>query len=884
MASRNFLKTVFSLLCVFTLLLGCVSTVAADYDDVMFDLTSLGVLDGIEVNADLNANITREEFSQLVVNLLGYDEVANTFEDPGVFTDISTSEYKGAINLLYDLKIVSGTGTNTFSPEQSLTYPQVGKFMVNILGYSKIVNSNNIYAYSMLAGSIGVFENVDSSKEYVSWKDALIIAHNALDIDLMTRDFGMIGDNYHVVEGKTLRTSLSTTTGQRVQKLKGILTADATTYLYESRANMKSTQIEVNGKVYNCNFDVPSDLVGMEVHFYLEETEKGDIVTSIAPTEKNTVTKFTLDKISKVSADEVEYFINDEKTAKVQVNAYAKVVYNSRWDMNLDIMDIKDFENGYVKLIDNDEDDVVDVVYVYEFTDAIIDRIYPETKQVYFANNQLVDGARYLSLNDDESDIIVNITDENGNSYTFDSLVNSFAEGAEEKIVSVAKSKDGQVINIVYGPETVTGVVNEIDDYSIVLGSAVYDYVTRPDVKIGDHVKGYVNFMGKVFYVEKTKTEYTYAYVMDAQQQTGISGTVKVSLIMPGYISETSTVSFDEEGSSASTKELFFRNNPKVIYELANRVKVNGSTVKAADAISLIEGKIVSYNLDSNGKISKIDLIEVFNNDTAKKKYNENGKTFSSTATDGFGISESKTMSICIPTNTDASDDDLLVAVKLTHGSEYNLLAYDVDETSSIAGLAVITAEMRSGVAGSISSVNSSIAAMKKVSKVLDENGNEVIRVHMITKDGEKSYAVSPLMSETIQNRFMSMKKGDIFYYETIAGTDELRNCQLLQSVDNYEGTGRYNVGQPNELCIGKVVDCRYNYVSASKNRWTDCVSIDCGSEVAKYEIFKTGTPVIFLIDEMGNATLGTFDDIQCGNTIYVGTVYTNIRVVAVRK
>ena len=120
---------------------------------------------------------------------------------------------------------------NTFGPEQPLTYPQVGKFMVNILGYSNIVNSNNIYAYSMLAGSIGVFENVDSSKEYVSWKDALIIAHNALDIDLMTRDFGMIGDNYHVVEGKTLRTSLSTTTGQRVQKLKGILTADATTYL-----------------------------------------------------------------------------------------------------------------------------------------------------------------------------------------------------------------------------------------------------------------------------------------------------------------------------------------------------------------------------------------------------------------------------------------------------------------------------------------------------------------------------------------------------------------------------------------------------------------------------------------------------------------------------
>lgn len=877
MVSRKFLKTVFSLLCVFALLVGCVSTVSANYDDVMFDLTSLGVLDGIEVNADLNANITREEFSQLVVNLLGYDEVASTFEDPGVFTDISTSEYKGAINLLYDLKIVSGTGTNTFSPEQPLTYPQVGKFMVNILGYSNIVNSNNIYAYSMLAGSIGVFENVDSSKEYVSWKDALIIAHNALDIDLMTRDFGMIGDNYHVVEGKTLRTSLSTTTGKRVQKLKGILTADDTTYLYEARSNMKSTQMEVNGKVYNCNFDVPSGLVGMEVHFYLEETENGDVVTSVAPTEKNTVTKLSLDQIDNASSGKVEYFENGERKSSLRLNEYAKVIYNDRWDVNSTYTDLKNYDNGYVKFIDNDEDDVVDVIFVYKFTDAIVEKIYAETKQVYFANNQLVNGARYVSLDEERDDIIVNLIDADGNFVAFEDV-------KENQIFSVAKSKDGQVVNIVVSDKIVTGVVNEIDEYSIVIDSDVYDYVVKPDVKLGNHVDAYVNFMGKVFYAEKTKAEYTYAYVLDAQQKAGISGTVKVSLIMPGYISETSTVSFDEEGSSDSTKELFFRNNSKVIYELANKVKVNGSTVKAADAISLIEGKIVSYGLDSNGKINKVELIEVFNNDASKKTYNQNGKTFSSKATEGFGITESATMSICIPTNASVSDDDLLVPVKLVHGSEYSINAYDVDETSSIAGLAVIRAEMRSGIAGSISPATSSIAIMKKVSKVLDEDGNEVIRVHMITKDGEKSYGVSPLMATTIQNRFMSMKKGDIFYYETIAGTDELRNCQLIQSIDNYEGTGVYNIGQINEICVGEVSECRYNYVSAKMNRWTDCVTVNCGNENISYEIYKTGTPLIFVIDEMGNATLGKFEDIQCGNTIYVGSVYSNVKVLAVRK
>ncbi len=880
MVSKRFLKTVLSLLCVFTLVVSSVCTVTADYDDVMFDLTSLGVLKGVEVNSDVNAHITRAEFSQLVVNLLGYGNVADTFEDAGVFADISDSKYKGAINLLYDLNIISGTGKNTFSPESKLTYQQVGKFMVNVLGYSKIVKGTDLNSYFMLAGSIGVFANVDVTKTNVSWYDALIIAHNALGIDLMTKDFGMIGDNYQIEEGKTLRTSLSTTTGRNVQKLKGIVTADRTTYLLEARSNMKDTHIEVNGKLYKCNFTVPDGLVGMEVNFYIDYTDDSNgIVTSIAPSDKNTVREFSLDDVVSAESEKIEYFVNGENKESVKINEFAKFIYNDRWDMKAKYSDVENCKNGFVKLIDNDEDDIVDVVYVYEFEDAIVERVYGETKQVYFANNQLLNGSRYVSFDAEEDKTIVKIFDASGNAFAFENI-------AENNIISIAKSKDGQVINAVISDKIVTGVVNELDDYSVVVDSDVFDYVVKPDVKIGTHVDAYVNFMNKVFYVEKTKTENNYAYVLDANLKTGISGTVKVALIMPGYISETSTESFDEEGTSSSTKELFFRNNSKVLFELASKVKVDEATVKAEKAISLIKGKVVSYGLDANGKINKIESLDIFNADSSKKAYNQNGKTFSSKATEGFGITESATMSICIPTNAGASDDDLLVPVKLVHGSEYSINAYDVDETSSIAGLAVINAEMRSGIAGSISPTTSDIAILKKVSNVLDENGNEVIKVHMLTKDGEKSYTVSPLMSSAVHKRFMNMSKGDIFYYETIEGTVELRNCQLIQAEDNYDVVGAYNVDQINEICVGEVSDCRYSYVSAKQNRWTDSITVNCGEGNASmtYEVYKTGTPVIFIIDDAGNAELGKFEDIQCGNKIYVGAVYSNVKVLAVRK
>jgi len=883
MVSKRFLKTVLSMIFVFVFATVNLCNVSAAKKDVMFDLTSLNILEGVDVSEEPSVvNITRAEFSKLVVNLLGYSDIADDFDDLGVFADISDSKYKGAINLLYDMKVISGTGLNTFSPDSPLTYPQVGKFMVNILGYSNIVGSTQLHAFSMLAGSLGVYDDVDSSGEYVTWQDALIIIHNALDIDIMTKDFGMIGDNYHVVEGKTLRTSLATTSGQNLKKFRGIVTADSVTYLYQSHKNMKADQVEINGKVYKCGFEVPYGLVGMEVNFYVDYTNNPEgVVTSIGASSKNTVTKVSLDKLSSVSSNEVKYFVNDEKIERLEVNSAAKVIYNDRWNKNASVKDLGKYKNGFATFIDNDEDGVADIVFVYEFKDAIVERAYAETKQIYFANNQIIDGTRYISLDDEKNDIIVKIMGINGEELSFESIVNSLNEGVKP-IISIAKSLDKQVITIVAGGTVSIGVISEVDDYTVTIGSRVYDYITAPSYAPGTHVNAYRNFMDKVFYMEKTAAENTYAYVLKVQQSNGIDGTVKVGLLMPGYISETSTESFDEAGTADSTKELFFRNNSKNIYELADKVKINGTPVTAANAIPLISEKVISYGFDAKDKINKIDVLVPFNNDVAKKSYNQNGKTFSSKATEGFGITESATMSICVPANAGASDDDLLVPVKLVHGSEYSINGYDVDETSSIAGLVVINAVMQSGIAGSISPVTSNVAVLKKVSRVLNaETGDEVLKVNMLTKEGEKSYVVSPLMSQAVYNRFVGMNKGDVFFYETIEGTDELRNCQVLQSIKNYDGIGTFNVGQVNEICIGTVTDCRYNYVSAVKNRWTNSVTVDGATT---YEIYKTGTPPIFIIDDDGNATSGTFDDIQCGNKIYVGSVYSTVRAVVIRK
>lgn len=189
---KKFTKILICIMCSFTIVISYIGVVFADVDDVMFDLSSLGVMEDMEKPSDVNDYMTRAEFSQLVINAMGHNEIADTMRDKGYFSDVSSTPYVGAINLLYELNVISGTGINTFSPEAYVTYPQIGKMMVNVLGYSNIVEGNELNSYFYLAGVLGVYKNTLQAGEYVTYRDAYVIINNCLNIDLMTENFGML--------------------------------------------------------------------------------------------------------------------------------------------------------------------------------------------------------------------------------------------------------------------------------------------------------------------------------------------------------------------------------------------------------------------------------------------------------------------------------------------------------------------------------------------------------------------------------------------------------------------------------------------------------------------------------------------------------------------
>ena len=136
----------------------------------MFDMKSLGIVNGVDVEGRLDSNITRGEFAQLVVNMMGQQEVAMSLSMDKYFTEVSNSPYAGAINLLYKQGIVSGTGDGTFAPDRNVRYTEACKMLVTALGYNVIVSDNSLDAYTYTAGDIGVTDNVNSGNEQDSLK------------------------------------------------------------------------------------------------------------------------------------------------------------------------------------------------------------------------------------------------------------------------------------------------------------------------------------------------------------------------------------------------------------------------------------------------------------------------------------------------------------------------------------------------------------------------------------------------------------------------------------------------------------------------------------------------------------------------------------------
>ena len=880
-------KILSMVLCVVMLVsLSLTATVSAG-DDIMYDLTSLGITGGFGFEEHLDSNITRAEFAQLVVNMMNHKEIAKTMESAGYFSDVANSPYKGAINLLYKEEIVSGTGNGTYEPERNVRYTEACKMLVKALGYHVIVSDTSLASYTFLAGTVGVTKGVDTSKEFITVRDMLVMVNNCLDIGRMVPMYynENIAPSYVVDEADTFRSAFEKPTPEGTIKMEGIVTADATSSLYSQSKALDDDEIEISNKKFEFNGTAPTGFVGKHVYFYITVDADGNYgkIISITATNKNTVVSIDGGDLKTYSNMGMEYYINEKRTAEVETNLSTKWLYNGvPASYCLDTVNLEG--NVQIVAIDNNDDEIFDVVSVFEYIDTVVERFDAESKTVVFENGSYYKNEKNMCFDEEEDEINVTYFDAEGKASDFEAIGNG-------DVLSIARSKSGTNLRVVISKKGGTALLEAKDGEYITFGTDEYRAlgVDTAALKVGRNYNYKVNFMGRLVWTEEVIVTSDFAYTYKLSGAKGF-GTPKLQLIIPSKVS-TKTIQgeYNEETNTAtSSTNLYIKNDNLLVYNLASKVTLeywstdkSGNTVlekervtPSADKLASMMGQPVSFEVDENNAVVKLSQLKTHSTNT-RMTYNSSEKVFGkSNVAKPFGLADN-TYAVCVPTN-DASEDDILNYIQeLLNNVTTVIDAYEVDEDTHIASMLVFKTEMISGTPGSLESSRNFFGMVTKAQRTYDEETDEEsIKITMLTKGNEKtvseqSFTVSPLVAN--YKEFENIGKGDLIKY-ALDGFDRMNAFDILQSFESYfDGSNGY-VNDDFTVC-GTVTDIDYDEISNAKLRWADVVTLVNIDGTYTYELFHNASMAsqVFILNSADrSAEIGTVADIRYGDRILV--------------
>lgn len=561
------IKRLVALILAFTLCTGILSTSAfaasendpgADLKDYITNskvLSSLGIFSVDFANKTYAENITREEAIKTALELNGFSndesKICNLAVSMG-FID-SESDYRKAAYLKKD---------------------EAAKIFVTLLGYSTSAEVKGGYpiGYAWCAKRLGLFDNVDRNSSNVTYADFVNILINSFDVN-MNKIANISSDGG--IQFKAADNDSILKTVFDIDTIYGLVDENAFSTLLIPADNSTDT-LYIDGKIYKIDDVGLADLIGHNVKAYVNSDEK---ILSAVPYDSSELTVFD-DDFDAYSVNSVTYFDSMNKKKKVSIDSKPYVFYNDVAYAAYTADDINSF-NGKLVLIDNDDDNVYEIVKIYDYKTVFVGSTAVNDKSV---RAKFPSGEFYSFKNIDDDRLTV-VTDD-GKNVMFTYLLDS-------DVASIAESKSKTHAKIIISRKTVSGVFEskKVDKYRI----DDVEYKASPAMKselekysVGCEIKVALDCFGRIAGIFDSETSgLKYGYIMAVSQKQGLSDNYKIKI-------------FDE-------------NEEYKVYVLSDKVRVDGiklKSEKAVDELKLTETgsarQIVKYRL-SGDKISAID-------------------------------------------------------------------------------------------------------------------------------------------------------------------------------------------------------------------------------------------------------------------------------------
>ena len=844
---------------IFCLVLALVMTVCvlgqAEDNKVLFDLKSFGIIrDEVTDEEFLGNNMSRAEFVTSVLRMLRYEDILDLMQSIVRFSDVrDDAPYAKYIYAGVTIGMLNGYGDGTFRPDVPITRDEVAKVLVCVLGYANVAIQGGGYpdGYTVLAARLGVLKNVSFSSPPTRMEVYTAI-YNTLDIDMMEKQ--LIGnlEQYIIVKEMTFRNQYKNNEfSGNVIKGKGILNADYDFYLNEPLITIKENQVQIDEKLYYIGNTSPFAFLGLEVEFYYVDNIENNTQTlvNIKPTVNNNVIELTEDEFERLEGGIVYYksSSNDDREKSVRLAQNLKLIKNGVPQNSWADSDIT-VESGILKLIDNTGDGRYNLVIREEYAYVTVKEV--KADRILFNENQTFDSMTQLFLELDDPDLTYVFINDKYERISYEDI-------EKDNTLSIMVNEHSNLYKIVVTDNIVEGTISEIytdKETIVIIGGDEYPLYKNAwrKAKLGDTVKAWLNFKGKIIDFELIETDLQYGYVMYASALTPAEADGSVYSAVKGI--DKHKVKMIIPGTLAIEYEIDETNPDNIIR--TPYIKGKNSDLKEFDvADSLKKGVLmytpIKYRLNANGEINYYEKAEAAGIN-GKRVYNGYDRTFGARNIGAFGTDDS-TKIICVPTNAaTCSDDDYHAMIDMNNNSEYTINGYDLEE-DKMAKLAVIYENMELSSSRGITK-NSRLSVVVSIKNIYNSETEESEVNMVFYSDGSrKTFKIADSLSNYVAS---NMKAGDVFYYELNA----LGELGVVRVIGSYQRPNMQNVGNANEemsatsigkVLFGRVSDVKYKDLSDPSNKYLDRVTISFGISEMPYllETDYRNPPKVYIVN-----------------------------------
>ncbi len=564
---------------------------AGRYTEAIEFLTAVGIIEAID-ETTIADPITREDFAVYLANLMGVD--TQRLSEKRYFKDLSMNSYGTySIEALVDRGVISLPDDRKFRPVDTITLAECAKMICVATGYQTYAEMNGGFpnGYLTVAKRNEITPEI-LNKDAVSLEEAAEMLYRAGQLSLYETNSvasdGWVG--YTAEKGATLLS-----VNHSIYFDKGIVTSICGQSTVKEIADYEDIYIDKK-KFASEEVCRDAEILGEYVKYFYRYDKKSETKTVVHMVNKADAEtlKISIDDFSRYSGGKLTYFGGSDGNKQIEQSIEnPNIIYNG-YPIGEKVSEMfKNLNKGYISLKDSNNNGSYDTIIVNDYKNLVVNYIDIKDEAIYNKLNS-VDNVKFKEFEN------IIIWDENYNAMSLDDL-------AAGDVLAVAKSKNGAVVSVIRTSSIFNGVLETTknvgkDGLCITVGGK--DYMVEKSYKtkfseltlLGGVYYYSLDFLGNICYV-------------DVADGSGLDfGWVIASNVEEEAFSKKLQLKMLAEDSSCK------------IYDLADRVRVDGKACKKADEVYAalttavgadVEEFLIRYALNDAGLIKEIDTTYV---------------------------------------------------------------------------------------------------------------------------------------------------------------------------------------------------------------------------------------------------------------------------------